>query len=1198
MKRTRQRQTFASLAAIVALTLPVATRAELNPLRLMEEKLVQPQVMIVLDTSGSMNWTPTTSYNIGGDCEPSNVLDVCGDGMCTGAENNGNCSSDCTSSSSTDPKKGTVPSCNSTYLNRAPGRMSMAKGALRNVLPSLRSTAAFGLVTFQQTGYYPYMQAASGDCTTTKHTVYFSQLELMAFWSITDDAAPPAQHSWNNTTYHLLSSTALSGGDSLYRSPEGNGYLVKRMNYCGHSCYSDGRNWGWLGSYYAYDRRPIGAVSGGSGSTGSSGSSISKCQNQCRTAENPCKQACNQLPSNRRNYCNSKCRNQRYACEYGCYPSDQANYKQKCDTKCFYEMWECHYLCQETWGGSGGQTTQCINQCGPTYAACKKSCSDGETSGNCTASNGNISTFPTYMGPQFTDGNGRTWVYYGFTYNGGYQSGSPVYGGNGGSTLEQISLSAAQSDQDAVLGRIMSRLNIAQNGGVIAAGGTPLGEALRTARYNYEDMKAGKNAFVGNADVSAACRPRSVLVVCDGYPNGSVSSTSEAKNLHDQGIKVYVVGFSGADMNTLNAIAKAGGTEQALYANNPAELETAIKDALLSAVRGDYVTSAASVTTMTGSSNTGDLALMPSVELPDWKGHLRGFDVAQVDPVEIWDAGALLAKRNYATRKIYSGFGEDGGQLTGAPVPLLVNGLPNTAAIKALFRFISPSNADVEGLIYWIAGKDRQWKLGAPIRAQPAIVGPPEEMNIADHRAFEKLHAARERLIYVTTNEGVLHAFRNDGSEAFAYVAPSIWHKLYALWKAGGQSPIPARHKWIMASSPRVADVRSCETKDGKQLCQWRTQLVLTMGPGDEEFAALDITSPSTCVGTTCTTNDPPLKVLYHSRLIIGSWGPRAGQTWSVPAVFYGTDAQNEVVSRTAMGSGYGSGTEGEYYNYFKTMTPYTFGQSGWSYDYKWLGGSGSIVDYAVIANTSAVVDSEANYQAIATYQADLVGNVFRYGAGIPTQQSTVLAAGTTHPFHHAPAVIQLPSKDVVVSAVSGSFYEANPWMAKVGSIFEPSIFVRREVGGAVSATKLDCPISKLCSGQCGDYDPALCKAPPKTARPLGSPLLLYNKNGGGSAQSLFQFYTPGASGSCGRGNSYLVWLKHGDGNNPDKVLLSREYPATMLSGMSVSGNGSNVVMTISGPDKATLQKVKAQADTGGATTGPMMVESWRPLNN
>ena len=104
--------------------------------------------------------------------------------------------------------------------------------------------------------------------------------------------------------------------------------------------------------------------------------------------------------------------------------------------------------------------------------------------------------------------------------------------------------------------------------------------------------------------------------------------------------------------------------------------------------------------------------------------------------------------------------------------------------------------------------------------------------------------ATRLGMVYIGSNDGMLHGFRADDSgtnnnqleEVFAYIPEAVLPKLASL-------AMPSyNHQYTVDASPRVADAH-----DGSD---WKTVLAGTTGTGGRSVFALDVTDPVTSFGT------------------------------------------------------------------------------------------------------------------------------------------------------------------------------------------------------------------------------------------------------------------------------------------------------------------------------------------------------------
>ncbi len=163
------------------------------------------------------------------------------------------------------------------------------------------------------------------------------------------------------------------------------------------------------------------------------------------------------------------------------------------------------------------------------------------------------------------------------------------------------------------------------------------------------------------------------------------------------------------------------------------------------------------------------------------------------------------------------------------------------------------------------AYRKRDALLGDIVGAQAKPVGAPSFV-LADglnpgYSAFKTLHKNRGTVVYVGSNDGMLHAFNGDltstnaGQEIFAYVPNAIF--------SGPSSPAtPAvdglallgnpdmDHHFLVNATPANFDVDFTRTWTGSAVGSgtpdWRSILVGGLGKGGRSYYALDITTPAT----------------------------------------------------------------------------------------------------------------------------------------------------------------------------------------------------------------------------------------------------------------------------------------------------------------------------------------------------------------
>lgn len=1063
------------------LILPSQASARVNPLRVIDERLMRAEVLITLDTSGSMAWYPSPEYTVGSDCggRRTNTVDLCGDRMCTGNEGStaNRCTEDCNLTYATTYGAGAAPSCNPSSVYTS--RMFILKRVLRNLLPDLRKSVNFGLATFAQTGYYRYYPATLDPGRPV--TIFISRFEMerKGAWNATTNA-PATSFTQDGVTYTLLSATSLAvKADSLYSRTDNTGTETRyRFSDAGVFYSQGGYSWRYSGSYYTYTQRAF-----------STATSLLSAQ---------------------------------------------------------------------------------------------------------------------YRGPQFVDDAGNVWVYNRFDYQ---YIGNGINYGTTGMIVESIEADQDQTSQDSVLERILGRLNTSNAGGIWAWGGTPTGPAVETARQHFIDRHLGTGPFsTDGSDPLGACRPRFILLLTDGQSNSGISPWLAVQATYNHSVftgnpvRTLVVGLPGLPSSAISELdltadmgddGKANNSTHAFYANDETSLAHLLKQVLFDLVKGDYATTPAGVTTSEATIAVQDMALVPSTEFPGWKGHFRAIDMTTYPGTPVWDAGVLLESRPFDSRRLYTGLPRiNQGQAIpffSATGDVNVNGGCTgcgSYGIKAVWAEFAtpPADANIAAMVKWLAGQGRTWKLGPMVNSTPATVGaPPAYSAVESREVFRKTYMNRERLTYVTSNDGFVHAFRaKDGTEAFAFLVPNLLPKVYELWQQGGQDGDPQNFKWLLASSPRVEDVPVASSTLG-----WATHMAVSMGPGGKHFVVLDITNPSSCVAGQCSVNSPPLKVVAHSMDL--SVSTLLGETWSVPAYYYRSGTSGTVSGNLAMGSGYSTtGEEGNYYLSYSTL--YNAPASSHHAE------NAPLVDYAVLPNTTAAVDEENGRQVVATYQADLNGRILRYDQGDANLGTTLLSLGAGAPFYYSPAALYIGNDTVILAAVSDSQDEASP-----AASVEAKLIIRSEKDGIVDLVNdtITCDVSDICSRSsgCPDDIPSDCTAPTAKAKPVSKPLLLQNEvsNGVFKYEAFYLVYDPPTS-ACRTGKSWLIRIST-DGTT-QQLVSSVPYDDTRATGLTTIGGGVDLAITHIGVDglPSMAFAVMDNVLTGNLIGLTPTIETWREV--
>lgn len=158
--------------------------------------------------------------------------------------------------------------------------------------------------------------------------------------------------------------------------------------------------------------------------------------------------------------------------------------------------------------------------------------------------------------------------------------------------------------------------------------------------------------------------------------------------------------------------------------------------------------------------------------------------------------------------------------------------------------------------------RSREHILGDIVHSQPVYVKKPQ-LHYADTGfstwAASNPIANRQAAVFVGANDGMLHAFNADtGAEMWSYIPPII---LPNLWKLADNN-FTSQHKFYVDGSPTAGDVYIGGS--------WKTILVGGLNKGGRGYYALDITDPSSpsALWNFTASNDNDLGYSYGTPII------------------------------------------------------------------------------------------------------------------------------------------------------------------------------------------------------------------------------------------------------------------------------------------------------------------------------------------
>lgn len=292
-----------------------------------------------------------------------------------------------------------------------------------------------------------------------------------------------------------------------------------------------------------------------------------------------------------------------------------------------------------------------------------------------------------------------------------------------------------------------------------------------------------------------------------------------------QNAVTYTIGFT-LNAPFLQETALNGGGVYAT-ANNPSDLANALISTLLDI--SERVSSGTSATVVSAENSTTSRVFRARFTPGVWEGELEAFDLPYVSGASpVWQAGYLLNYRTPDSRNIYtSTSGTNTVEFT----------LGNQGTIQT---FLNTADADTASdIIKWVRGSDLPgykeragWKLGDIVDSSPAPVGPPSSFHdFLDYNTFRVNNQSRQDMIYVGTNNGMIHGFRQDtGEEEWAFIPRNHLPNLKAQL-----SPFYC-HQYYVNLTPVVFDAYF----NGS----WKTVLLVGQREGGNGYTALDVTDP------------------------------------------------------------------------------------------------------------------------------------------------------------------------------------------------------------------------------------------------------------------------------------------------------------------------------------------------------------------
>jgi type IV pilus assembly protein PilY1 len=527
-----------------------------------------------------------------------------------------------------------------------------------------------------------------------------------------------------------------------------------------------------------------------------------------------------------------------------------------------------------------------------------------------------------------------------------------------------------------------------------------------------------------------------------------VDASTAADAVRTSGVLSYVVGFAlpfGTNPDQLDTIAAAGGTDESYYATDEAtlvsELNSVFNDILIKSG------AAGAVALNSGAIETDSRLFQAKFNTGDWSGQLQAFPIDSTTGAigaAVWDAAVRVNLQNWDTdRKILS-YNPVSDQAIAFRWP--ANPAAPAASEMSLAQ-VAALNTNVlsvnDGMgsqrVQYLRGsaanegsgggnfrKRNVSKLGDIVNSSPAFVrGPRRNLADASYQTFKATYADRDEMIYVGSNDGMLHGFdASTGDEVMAFVPSPVYSRLSGLTAQGFQ------HKYLVDGSPIVSDIKFSGG--------WRTLLVSGLAAGGRGLFAIDVTDP-----TAFSEAAPGNTVLWEFTSADDS---DLGLTYAQPTIIRLNNGDPGVI----VGNGYNNTGSG------RAKLLILNAETG-ALIRKIDTGVGTVADPNGLS-TAAVVDIDGNGTADYAYAGDLRGNVWKFDLTNAASGSWDIvfggpfysaadSLGNAQPITSAVEVTRHPNGGLMVLFGTGQYLQ----MTDVAVANVQSLYGVRDAGAAVA---------------------------------------------------------------------------------------------------------------------------------------------------
>ncbi|MEM9101481.1 MAG: PilC/PilY family type IV pilus protein [Pseudomonadota bacterium] len=311
--------------------------------------------------------------------------------------------------------------------------------------------------------------------------------------------------------------------------------------------------------------------------------------------------------------------------------------------------------------------------------------------------------------------------------------------------------------------------------------------------------------------------------------------------------------------------AAVNGRGDIFNASTPEKLSSTLSDAIRTIV--ERVGNASGVTFNTSSLSTSSIILTAKFNSAAWNGQLQAIKLdgstGEIGNTE-WEASEILDTATPNDRVIITNDGIDGLPFRWDSVSSVnfitsdLNTSPtgtNDGLAEQRLAFLRGDTTN-DGTIF----RDRASTLGDIVHSSPLFVAAPEQNwpdappfgdGLIENRysTFKAQKAARDPVVYIGSNDGMLHGFSGEedqalggGKELLAYIPRSVYSSSTTQGLHYLTNP-DYKHRYYVDLTPIASDVFIKPSPTASR--QWTTMLLGGLRNGGRGLFALDVSDPS-----------------------------------------------------------------------------------------------------------------------------------------------------------------------------------------------------------------------------------------------------------------------------------------------------------------------------------------------------------------